>query len=400
MDSKVLISKDALCIEYLPVYGNKYWAGKTPNIDELANKGTVFENYYSAAPSSAMSYLSMFTGTYPFQTEMETYRPLKSQYDGITLFDRAFKDGYSCHILWDEEWVVMAKRYSECYGRNTTFHNMKSIEQPVGSHYVHEGVLIPNEAVTENTLQRIENEIIEIMKNEPVFLWIHLPHVINGAVSYGSDIDVFDRCVGIVRKYFRDENIVITADHGNMNGHKGKLCYGFDVYNPAIRIPLITPRKEGIRKFIGNVSSTNMYEVLFDEKLPPTHEFIYSDSAYYVQRHRKLAVIYQNYKYIYNNKTKTEELYDLSCDPNEDFSLMEDYIYDVDRKIKTPSCELYFYTKWDILPNIREKLRMEKDRIWRKPSVRQKVLNAVKDFLRPIYVRLFKAQKVKAPADH
>ena len=36
----ILVSKDAMLSSYLPTYGNKYW--KTPNIDELAKKGTVF----------------------------------------------------------------------------------------------------------------------------------------------------------------------------------------------------------------------------------------------------------------------------------------------------------------------------------------------------------------------
>lgn len=393
MESKVLVSKDALCREYLPIYGNIIWKGKTPNIDELANKGTVYENYYTAAPSSAMSYLSMFTGKYPYQMEMETYRPVNKQYDGITLFDRAYEMGYSCHILWDEEWVVMAKRYSECYGKNTVFHNMKGIEQPVGSHFVHEGFLQPNADLIDVTLNRIEEEIKKIVNDKPVFLWIHLPHVINGAISYGSDMDAFDQCIGIIRKYFSDENIVITADHGNMNGHKGKLCYGFDVYNPSIKIPLITPRKENTQVYQENVSSINMFDILFDTKLPPSPEFVYSDSAYYVQKHRKLAVIYKDFKYIYNNKTDSEELYDLSYDPNEEFSLIDDFMYDVDRKVRTPSRELYFYPKWDDLPIIREKLRIEKNRIWRKPSIKQKTMNGIKDLLRPIYVKIRKTRK-------
>lgn len=40
-DSTVLLSKDILMPAYLPIYGNKYW--ETPNIDELASKGTVFK---------------------------------------------------------------------------------------------------------------------------------------------------------------------------------------------------------------------------------------------------------------------------------------------------------------------------------------------------------------------
>jgi hypothetical protein len=45
--------------------------------------------------------------------------------------------------------------------------------------------------------------------------------------------------------------------------------------------------------------------------------------------------------------------------------LFDDWGYDVDRKVKTPSRELYFYPEWDNLPEIRTKMRALKDEIWR-----------------------------------
>ena len=391
MKSKVLITKDALAREYLPVYGNQYWQGKTPNMDELAEKGTVFTKFYTAAPSSAMSYLSMFTEKYPYELEMETYRPVNSQYDGVTLFDKAYDMGYDCHIIWDEAWIIMAKRFSECYGKHTVFHDMKGLQQAVGSHYKHEGILQRNEKLIETTLERIDAQIKEITKSDkPVFLWIHLPHVLNGEIGYGSDIDSFDKCIGIIRNYFDDNEIFISADHGNMNGRKGKLCYGFDVYNPAVLIPLITPRKQNCRKYEKNVSNVDMFKILFSDSFPAEREYIYSDSAYYVQQHRKLAIIKGKYKYIYNNKNKTEELYDMEYDIGEEFSLMSDTFYDVDRKMTSIAREEYFYPYWDVLSKIRDDFRNERIRIWRKPSFRQKTLNGCKDFLRPIYTTIKK----------
>ena len=44
----ILITKDVLRSDYLPVYGNKYW--KTPNIDKLAEKGTIFPMDLSHKP--------------------------------------------------------------------------------------------------------------------------------------------------------------------------------------------------------------------------------------------------------------------------------------------------------------------------------------------------------------
>ena len=75
----VLLSKDALCKAYLPVYGNKYW--EMPNLMELAAKGTVFNRYYTAAPSSAMSHLSMFTRINLFQPNRRDYIRREGAFD-------------------------------------------------------------------------------------------------------------------------------------------------------------------------------------------------------------------------------------------------------------------------------------------------------------------------------
>ncbi|MBR5605704.1 MAG: sulfatase-like hydrolase/transferase, partial [Verrucomicrobia bacterium] len=61
----VLVTKDAFGIMNLPIYGNQIW--ETPNIDELAHKGTVFMRHYTTAPSTGMAMTSMFTGKYPYE---------------------------------------------------------------------------------------------------------------------------------------------------------------------------------------------------------------------------------------------------------------------------------------------------------------------------------------------
>lgn len=375
----VLLTKDALSTDYLPIYGNKYWKGKTPNLDELAGKGTVCTRYITAAPSSAMSYLGMFTGKYPYEQDMKTFRPVTQKYEGITFFDKAADLGFKCHIIWDEKWMKGAYAYSECYGKDTEIHPLKELRQGVGAHYVHDGFLEPDAKKSEDTLNMLENEIKEIFNSgEKIFLWLHMPHVINGRVSYGGDIDLFDRTIGILRKYFDDSNIFVSADHGNMNGHRGKTCYGFDVYEAASRIPLVVPMRENDGVFDGLMSNIDIFSIVFERKLP-VREVVYSDSAYYAQPKRKLGIWYKKYSYIYNKKTKIEELYDIEWDPLQEYNLFDDWGYDVDRDVKTPSRELYFYPEWDKLPDIRKKMRVFKDEIWRdEKASRQTVYRILK----------------------
>lgn len=390
---KVIISKDAMCTDYLPIYGNKYWEGKTPNIDELARQGTVYTNYFTAAPSTVMSFFSMATGKFAHETEYEMYEKKHYMYKGETIFTKATDNGFDeCHIIWGTAWEPL-RIYFDYFHDDVIMHNMENFSQGVGPHFNHSDLLRPDKYKEEKTFQMIENEVKGVVENDKnVFLWIHFPHVIYGRVAYGSDIDLFDRYVGMIRKYVPDDCIHITTDHGNMNGKKGKLGYGYDVINGAIRIPLITPRRDDKSVYEANLSTVDLSKLLFNE--PIEHrEFIYSDTAYRAQKHRKLAIISGDYKYVYSKKTGKEELYDLKYDPNEEFSIMSDYLFDVDRKITMQSREEYFYPRWDEAISMREVFRKEKERIWRNGSTKVVIKSNVKDMIRPLYEVLTRERK-------
>lgn len=374
----LLFTKDAFCTAYLPCYGNTYWKGNTPNIDELVEQGTLYTNFYTAAPSSAMAYMAMFTGKYPYEHEIKTYVPMVKSYSGKTLFDIAVDKGYECHVMWDEIWTSTSYRHSMCYGKSTVFHALNGLRQGVGFHYQHEGFLEPSIEKENDVLKMIEEEVAGIVgSSKKVFLWFHLPHVINGRVGYGSDIDLFDRILGIMRKYFDDSNIYISGDHGNLNGHRNRLGYGFHVYEPSIRIPLITPRKEGKTVCSSLMCNIDWDKIIFTDTIP-IREYVISDSAYYGQPNRQTAILFKNYRYIYNKNSKSEELYDISWDPNQNFNLFDDKYYDKDRKVNCISRELYFYPYWDNLPEIRKKLRDIKDSMWRDSTMEQDLINVIR----------------------
>lgn len=392
-DSVLLLTKDAFCTSYLPCYGNLYWKGKTPNLDELVAQGTLFTKCYTAAPSSAMSYLSMFTMKYPYQQEIKTYIPLSGPYKGETFFDKVYKLGFSCHVVWDYHWIKLAQRYSECYGSHTEIHSLQGLRQPVGAHYSHSSELQRNDKLADDTFDMFRKEIDSIMSSgNKVFLWCHLPHVLNGRISYGDDIDLFDRYLGLFRQYFNDSNIFVSGDHGNMNGQNKKLCYGFDVYENAIRIPLITPRIDDLAEYCGLFSNIDFYDLIINRTITK-RDVIYSDSAYYAQPHRKLAVLKGKYRYIYNKRDKTEELYDIEWDSHEDMNLAISDFYDVDRKVTSRTREYYFYPFWDDVPALLTELRGYKDSIWRDGDIKQNLYNRLYLFASRAY-HIFKRKKI------
>lgn len=366
----ILISKDAMGKFYLPVYGNQRW--NTPNLDELAAKGTVFHRHYTAAPSSAMSYTGMFTGCFMHETKRKDFVPVHNETFDHLLFEEAHDLGYTCHIIWDIFWMSTAKLFSECYGDHVTFHPLQGLNQKVGAHFPHKGMLQPDEQKTQQALAAVEETLRKIVRQDKVFVWIHFPHVINGRTGYGSDIEVFDQAIGMIRRYFPDDGIYVTADHGNMNGTKGKICYGFDVYDAAACIPLVTPRLEAQREVTFPTSSVDLFDMIFNQRIR-RREFVYCDSMYYAQPNRKLAIVKDHYKYIYNARGRKEELYDLDEDSGENMNLIADLFYDVDRHIQTPLREEYYYPDWDAVEHMRGVMRAERVRIWREPTLAERI---------------------------
>lgn len=383
----ILISKDALCKDYMHQYGEKPFQFKTPNIDELVSKDTLFTNYYCAAPSTVMAFYSMGTGQFAHETDFQMYERMRFQFHGETAFTLMKKCGYDeAHIIWDEDWGFLPE-YFDYFRKDVTIHNIDGFRERVSFHKKFQGDVKNDDNKAREVLAMIKNKLESLLyTDKSVFIWLHLPHVVRGRAGYGSDIDIFDEYVGMVRSLVPDDCIAITADHGNLNGYRNKLAYGFDPYERAIHIPLITPRIGNMVVCETNVSSVDLFKIVLMKDVPE-REFVYSDTAYRAQKSRKLAIIRGRYKYIYTKRTGEEELYDIAYDPEEHFSLMSDKCYDVDRKLYVESREEYYYPYWDDLPAIREIMRNERKRIWRNGDFKVVLRSNLKDKLRPLYDR-------------
>ena len=144
------------------------------------------------------------------------------------------------------------------------------------------------------------------------------------------------------------------------------------------------------------ISNIDWDKIIFGGDMIPQREVVISDSAYYAQPSRKTVFIYGKYHYIYNKANKAEELYDIEWDPNQHFNLMQDTCFDPDRKVTNISRELYFYPYWDELPAIREKLRKEKNSIWREEDISQKAFTKIvgiikkNDAIRKFFIKIYR----------
>lgn len=361
MEDILLISKEILRKDYLSCYGGKNFP--TPNIDRLAKQGTLFTNYYTAAPSTGMALTCMFSGLNAYEMDRKDYTEVKSFTQSPTLFSILQDKGYETHVIWAKYFENMAQRYSKIFASETKVHNLPGVATHILA--VDKGRSVTEEPQNPSTIMKYYQETVKIMKNrkKPLFIWMHCPHVFNPRSCVGSDIDLFDNLVGQLMGVF-DGNIYLTADHGGMIGEKNIYGYGFHVYEGVANIPLITPNHTGRKVINEPISSVQLKNIILDKKVYP-QEFVYGDTQYYLQPNRKLMIRKGNYKYIYNKKSRSEELYDLQFDPNENVNLLRNLVREPDRKVNYHLNEVYYYPRWDAAEIAYQELKKEKDRIWR-----------------------------------
>lgn len=383
----IFISKDALNKHVLPTYGNKFW--QTPNIDELANKGTVFNRHYTAAGSTAMAFTSMALGEYCYKTGRKYYKNEESL-NGNTLFDKLYDAGYECHIVWDDTYTSFAESHFRCEGLHTKIHSLHAIKQTESAHV--KGTIDDmsfDESETDIALKIIRDEFEEIKKNaeKDIFIWCHLPHVMRGRQGYGSDIDVFDRIIGIARELFCDDEIFISADHGHMNGWKNKYHYGYDVEEEAICIPLITPKINDTATIDFPTTTLQMFDILTLKDIKPL-EFVMCETAYYAQPKRKIAIIKDKYKYCYDKETDKEFLYDLEFDPLENHNLVYTEFYDTDRYLWYSTSQCFYYPYWDEAMKELEYFRDIKKDMWKTGGVFEEFYNKLLHRIKCYYTKI------------
>lgn len=394
MKNIIFISKDALNKHVLPTYGNKFW--KTPNIDALAEKGTVFNRHYTAAGSTAMAFTAMALGKYCYETGRRAYKN-ETALNGNTLFDKIYAQGYECHIMWDDTYTSFAESHFKCQGEHTVIHSLPKIKQTESAHVKGKFDDVSfDDAETAIALNLIKSEFETIQKNaiKPIFLWFHLPHVMRGRQGYGSDIDVFDAVIGYAREIFGDDDIFVSADHGHMNGWKNKYHYGFDVGEEAICIPLIAPKINDSNTIDFPTSTIQTYDILFERKVAPL-PYVMCETAYYAQPKRKIAIISGKYKYCYDKETKKEYLYDLEFDPEENHNLVYPEFYDTDRFLWYSTAQCFYYPYWGEAQNELVKLRGIKNEMWKNGKFFEELYNKFMHRLKCLYTKI----KLAHPSD-
>ncbi|MDH7513027.1 MAG: sulfatase-like hydrolase/transferase [Clostridiales bacterium] len=251
----LLITLDTTRADHLPTYG--YLDVKTPHLDELAEKGIVFDECIASSPLTLPSHCSMMTGLYPtfHGVRVNGNTALSDQH--LTLAELFSQAGYTCGAF------IGAFVLDGRWGLRQGFH-----------HYDDQFDLKKYKQLDLGLVQRPGNEVVDAtlawlsgQKDKKFFAWVHLydPHIPyeppepyfseyghRGLVGlYDGEIAFMDEQIGRLVHWLnengldRNTMIVLIGDHGEGLGDHGEMAHGYFIYDYAVKVPFLIATPAG-----------------------------------------------------------------------------------------------------------------------------------------------------------
>lgn len=276
----LFIVLDATRYDHLSCYG--YKKPTTPNLDQVAAEGALYENCITPASWTLPSLASLFTGLYPRDHGVKSqHSKLKESFE--TLAEILAAAGYRTLGFSSNAWV------GSFAGLDQGFEQFVDVWRHLGTNPADDGAALTNE--------RIRDWLGADETGKPFFLFVHYfePHfpyrppppydskfLPKGADSamlaevrrwahprevgyilkvpgmeisrtqleilesqYDGEIAYLDRQIGILISEFKRRGLldntitVITSDHGEHLGDHALLDHKMSLYDPLIHVPLI-----------------------------------------------------------------------------------------------------------------------------------------------------------------
>jgi len=395
--------KNLLMIYYdgFPIYRTKLDGGPipTPHLESLIKKSTFYSNVISAAPSTAMSLTSMFTGYYPHEFGRRSYALSDDSVGALpqgttTLFSELENMGYSTHVIWDDVMVQKDQkmRINAWTGENTKFFTKKVISNPLlnkierkifkgyGRSWEADRVMSYVKTLKEPwaVFARFAREVGKDFKGAS-----------NEVSNNNWDDEIYDsdHSINLIFNQLpQNTRFIITSDHGRMYGEQGIWGYAFNLCEGSMKVFLVDydPTSNTIKENNKLTSLINFKNIVLNRSLRKT-KYIYADSAYADQWHRKTMIRKGHWKYIYHKDSWPckDQLFDLRNDPHELINLASENwvdpyrdsrpkgdtryntfspsVFNIDGK---PTRDVLLRNDWDYVYAQLEELREERKRIW------------------------------------
>lgn len=238
----VLISIDTLRADYLSSYG--FPQSTTPNIDAVANHGTLFRSVVTPVPITLPAHASMLTGKIPPSHGVHHNFGYQLADSNQTLSEMLQKQGFRT------DGIISSFVLHSQFGMNQGFdsYNDEFSEKHLGDH----GLERKAAETTDLALSWLDRN-----KGQKSFLFLHYydphwdyapPEPFSSTYSddlYAGEIAYTDHCIGQVIDRLKELNmydstlLIIVGDHGEMLGEHGEKTHTYFIYESAIKVPLV-----------------------------------------------------------------------------------------------------------------------------------------------------------------
>ncbi|MFN7992600.1 MAG: sulfatase-like hydrolase/transferase [Bryobacteraceae bacterium] len=253
----ILISIDTLRADHLGVYG--YHNLPTPNIDSLANGGTVFTSVECQVPLTLPSHASLFTSTYPFESRVEENAE-RVPSGSLTLASVLRSNGYQTSAFIGSVFLEREMGLDQGFDEYDSPFHFQAFSPLSGSMFFGGTDRNPfkvRDRRDGSLVLAAARRWLTSHRGQPAFVFIHLfdlhkpylPHPSHpdppGSSGYDYELGYLDGELGNFKKFLMDSGwwdrslVVLLSDHGEGLGEHGEGSHGYFIYESTVRVPLI-----------------------------------------------------------------------------------------------------------------------------------------------------------------
>jgi len=369
----IFITIDTCRADFIGCYG--FANDITPHIDEAAREGVLFENVLTVVPITLPSHSSIFTGLYPLRHKVRDNGSYRLSDKFMTLAEILQQHGYRCAASVGA--FVMERRFGLIQGFDDYYDQFTTNDADGGSRgQSWMGFKVKQ---FERPAAKVNSDAIEWLKknhSQPFFLWLHYfdPHASYSPPEpyksrfknnpYAGEINYVDAMIGNLYAYLRANQLwentllVITSDHGELLGEHGVMGHGQNLFQPALKIPLIlrwpgyVPGGKRIKlqcstidimptvlellniRLDQSIDGTSLVKYFKGKKSPRTifAETLYPERLYDKKGEGFFGVMEDNWKVIIHRTRNEAQIYNHKTDPQEAKPLSLDNLKDLKPK--------------------------------------------------------------------
>ncbi|WP_052376689.1 sulfatase-like hydrolase/transferase [Chondromyces apiculatus] len=238
----VLVTLDTVRADHTSAYG--YERKTTPRLEELASRGVVFEHAYAPGSDTQRAITPLVVGG-RFSSVARDRREWPTLFtENDTVAERLKRAGYLTAAVSSFTWISEERGFAQGFDRfEEAFRDAHPEREVTGHHAV----------------KRATRVLADLAgRAEPIFLWVHLfdahdryvehPGIRFGkgtTATYDGEIAYVDQQLGALLDAIAQSPraartaILVHGSHGEALGEHDVSGHGVEVYEEAIRVPLV-----------------------------------------------------------------------------------------------------------------------------------------------------------------